>query len=106
MTVVEFVAVLMIVLLLIISSFIAGLKLAGYYHQCASADREYALQKQYVRIRAGADADDPVAPYVARNKIQLPPEFAKRMQQNGRATVSFNSGSKQYPSPNNTVETG
>lgn len=93
MTAVEFVSALLIVLLLIVLSFIAGLKLAGYYHRCADADREYALKNQYARLRAGADADDPVAPYVPRRKIELPPEFEEQLKTNGRATVSLNPNS-------------
>lgn len=93
MTPAEFATILILVLLLIIGSFIAGLKLSGYYHRIASAEKEYALQKQYVRLRAGADADDPVGPYVARHKVQLPPEFEEHLHQNGRATVSLNPNS-------------
>jgi hypothetical protein len=94
MTPIEFSVYLFIMLFLITGSFIAGLKLSGYYHRCADADKEYALQKQYMRLRAGADADDPVGPYVSRNNIVLPPEFEKRMKQNGRATASIS------PNPN------
>lgn len=90
MTPAEFATILILVLLLIIGSFIAGLKLAGYYHRQATADREYALQKQYARLCVGADADDAVAPYVPREPIQLPPEFEEKFRQNGRATVSLN----------------
>ena len=82
-----------IVLILIILSFISGLKLSGYYHRKADAEREYALQKQYMRLRAGADADDPVAPYVPRQRVILPPEFERKLKQNRRATVSLNPNS-------------
>lgn len=93
MTAVEFVTVLFVMLFLIVVSFVCGLKLAGWYHKCADQEREYALQKQFVRLRANADADDPVGPYVPRHKYQLPPEFAERMEQTGRATVSINPNS-------------
>lgn len=93
MTAVEFVSALLIILLLIILSFIAGLKLAGYYHKSALAEKECALQKQYARLRAGADADDPVGPYVSRQRIVLPPEFEERLRENGRATASLNPNS-------------
>jgi hypothetical protein len=93
MTAVEFVTVLLITLGLIVLSFTAGLKLAGYYHRTATQEREYALQKQYVRLIANADADDPVGPYVPRQKVQLPPEFEERFRENGRATVSLNPNS-------------
>jgi hypothetical protein len=71
----------------------AGLKLSGYYYRKTEAEREYALQKQYARLRACADADDPVAPYVPRRKIELPPEFEQQLKTNGRATVSLNPNS-------------
>lgn len=94
MTPASFVAVLLITLVLIIGSFIAGLKLAGYYHRQATADREYALQKQYARLCVGADADDAVAPYVPRQPIELPPEFEERLKHNRRATVSLDPNQK------------
>lgn len=90
MTAVEFVTLLLIALFLIVMSFVAGLKLSGYYHKSALAEKEYALQKQYARLRAGADADDPVGPYVPKNRIVLPPEFEERLRENGRATASLN----------------
>jgi len=93
MTAVEFVTVLIVTLFLIVCSFIAGLALAERFHRQAEEDRRYALEKQYLRIRANADADDPVAPYVSRKKIELPPQFEEQLKQNGRATVSLNSKS-------------
>ena len=98
MTAVEFITVLLITLVLIIASFVAGLKLAGYYNKTASADREYALQKQYVRLIAHADADDPVAP--------LPPEFEKRLRTTGRATASLTPNRNSSRSQNSSVSTG
>lgn len=93
MTAVEFVTILMITLFLIICSFIAGLMLAERFHRQAEEDRRYALEKQYLRIKANADADDPVGPYVSKHKMQLPPEFEEHLRQSGRATVSLNSNS-------------
>ena len=93
MTAIEFSVLLFIVLFLIIMAFIAGLKLSGWYHRQAEQDRQYALEKQFVRLRTGADADDPVGPYVARQRIQLPPEFEERLRENGRATASLNPNS-------------
>jgi len=93
MTAVEFVTILLISLLCIICSFIAGLKLSGWYHRQAEEERQYALEKQYQRLKAGADADDPVGPYVPRRRVQLPPEFEEQLRENGRATVSLNPNS-------------
>lgn len=89
----EFIILLIVVLVLIICSFVAGLKLSGWYHRQAEQERQYALEKQYVRLRANADADDPVGPYVPRRKMQLPPEFEEKLKRNGRATVSLNPNS-------------
>ena len=94
MTPAEFATILILVLVLIIASFIAGLKLAGYYHRQATSEREYALKKQYARLIVGADADDGVAPYVPREPVQLPPEFGEHLKRNGRATVSLNPNPK------------
>lgn len=89
----EFIILLIVILILIICSFVAGLKLSGWYHRQAEQERQYALEKQYVRLRANADADDPVGPYVPRRKMQLPPEFEEKLKRNGRATVSLNPNS-------------
>ena len=89
----EFITLLIVVLVLIVSSFVAGLKLSGWYHRQAEQERQYALEKQYLRLRANADADDPVGPYVPRRKTQLPPEFEEKLKRNGRATVSLNPNS-------------
>lgn len=93
MTAVEFVTVLFIMLFLIIGAFIAGLQLSGSFHKQAEEDKRYALERQYVRLKANADADDPVGPYVPRNRVQLPPEFEEHLKQNGRATASLNPNS-------------
>ena len=90
MTAAEFVTILLLTLLLVICSFVAGLKLSGWYHRQAEDEKRYALEKQYLRLRANADADDPVGPYVPRRKIQLPPEFEEQLKTTGRATVSLN----------------
>ena len=50
---------------LIAVSFYAGVRFADYYHNKQDAAVSYALKKQFVRLRAGADADDPVQPYVS-----------------------------------------
>jgi hypothetical protein len=55
-----------IVVVFIVGAFIAGLKLADHYNGKASADRDYALEQQYVRLLAHVDADDPAKPYVAK----------------------------------------
>lgn len=90
---VEVIALVFIDLVLVVSSFIAGLALSEKFHREAEEDKRYALERQYVRLRANADADDPVGPYVPRHKIQLPPEFEEHLHKNGRATISINPNS-------------
>lgn len=55
-----------VVAILIILSFIAGIRLDNYYQTKAAADKKDALERQFVRLRAGADFDDPCKPYVSR----------------------------------------
>ena len=93
MTAAEFVTVLIITLFLVVISFIAGLKLSGWYHRQAEDEKRYALEKQYLRLKANADADDPVGPYVPRRRVQLPTEFEEQLKTTGRATVSLNPNS-------------
>ena len=50
---------------LIAVSFYAGVKFADSYHDKQDAAVSYALKKQFARLRAGSDADDPVQPYVS-----------------------------------------
>lgn len=53
----------LIIISLIVLSFIAGLKIDNRYHTNALADKKDALEKQFVRLRVRADADDPCRPY-------------------------------------------
>ncbi len=76
--------------ILIVAAFIAGLKLSDYYHAIALAERKYALEKQYVRLQAGMDADDPVQPYVAspdKHNFAVSPEFIDRLRTNRSASM-------------------
>lgn len=93
----------LIILTLIILSFIAGLRLDNYYHQKADLDRKEALEKQFVRLRAKADADDPVKPYGTPQIYQQIPvlynqgdsdgplneAFMNELHTNGRAKTTF-----------------
>jgi hypothetical protein len=67
-------------------SFFAGKMMSDRYHAKFEADRRDALQRQFVRLQARADADDPCQPY------QLPAEFENRLKENGRATFFRRSG--------------
>lgn len=89
MTLAELTVCLVVILGLIVVSFVAGLRLAGYYHRNAALEREQALKQQYMRLMVGADADDPVKPYVSASRTVLPPEFERRLRSTGRATASI-----------------
>ena len=52
-----------IIVFLIVTSFIAGMKLDDSYHKKAELEKKEALEKQFMRLRAQADADDPCRPY-------------------------------------------
>lgn len=79
-----------IILCLLILSFIAGLRLDNYYHMKASAAQKDALERQFIRLRACADADDPVKPYGARPVLNpISQEFMDELQATGRAKTSF-----------------
>ena len=49
---VEVIALVFIDLVLVVSSFIAGLALSERFHREAEEDKRYALERQYVRLRA------------------------------------------------------
>ena len=90
------------IVILLVLSFIAGLKLDNYYHTRAAADQKDALERQFVRLQARADADDPCKPYgTPRFYPPIPvtyptepaqpisQEFMNELQTKGRAKTSF-----------------
>lgn len=89
------------IVVLLVLSFIAGLRLDNYYHTRAAADRKDALERQFIRLQARADADDPCKPYGTPRfspPIQLAPteatqpiseEFMSELQTKGRAKTAF-----------------
>lgn len=89
----------LISLALIVLSFVAGLRLDNYYHTRAAIEQKEALEKQFVRLRARADADDPVRPYgtpqfsqpipVSYPSPPITQEFMDELQANGRAKTTF-----------------
>lgn len=78
-------------LVLVVASFLFGLNLSDKYHTKAEQDKKYALEKQYARLMAGCDADDPVQPYVAHpdNRFSVPSEFIDRLETNKSATLQI-----------------
>lgn len=83
------------ILILLILSFIAGLMLDNYYCKRASLEIKEALERQFVRLRVCADADDPVKPYGTPQvsppvpKQPISQEFMDKLQQDGRAKTAF-----------------
>ncbi len=73
-----------IVLALLVGAFIAGMKTSDRYHRQAPEELKYALQKQYVRLVSGSDADDPVQPYV--NRAPIDESFMRHLHKHGKAT--------------------
>jgi len=80
-------------------SYYLGLRTANWYHNKSEQERTYALERQYLRLRAGADYNDPVGPYVSRcNPIHSQPgfsraqleEFEARRRNNGSAVMMLN----------------
>ena len=91
-----------VVIVLFILSFISGLMLDNYYHTKAAASQKDALERQFVRLQARADADDPCKPYgtprfsppvpvtyPAEPAQPISEEFMTELQTNGRAKTSF-----------------
>ena len=86
---------------LLVLSFIAGLRVDNHYHQKADLDRKEALEKQFIRLRAKADADDPVRPYGTPQVLPPIPvnysahagpitqEFMDELKTTGKAKTSF-----------------
>ena len=87
--------------LLFIASFFAGVLYAEHNARTMRQEITMALQRQYYRLKAGLDADDPVQPYgessieqqIAYNNrkervpFSVPEGFIDKMKENGRATA-------------------
>lgn len=83
------------IVLLVVSaiSFFCGLKLSDRYHSIAAYEQKAALQKQFVRLNAGVDADDPAQPYVyvppmKKRRFSVDQNFVDRLRTNGSATIA------------------
>ena len=99
----------LVILTLIVLSFVAGLKLDRYYFNRAEMEKKDALERQFLRLRARADADDPCGPYIAQPARWIPqppppvkfntgdfdgdgpigPEFMKELKTTGKAKATF-----------------
>ena len=98
----------LIIILLIVTSFMSGMAIANKYNRKAEREKRDALERQFLRLKAKADADDPCKPYTAPNFTYVPPaplpntgdydgdpppintEFMDRLKKNGKAAVKFN----------------
>ena len=81
----------LLILMLIAGAFLYGKYLGDKYHKEAETEKQYALRKQYVRLKAGCDADDPAQPYVAPPQASrpIPSEFIEHLRRNKRATMQL-----------------
>ena len=59
----EIYGVIVIVLWTVIS-FFGGIATANWFNEKAKRDERYALERQYLRLRAGSDWNDPAGPYL------------------------------------------
>lgn len=94
-----------VILALVIAGgfFYLGKTFADRYHELSDIRVREALQRQYLRIQAGMDADDPVCPYVAPTQAttqgthplsgELLSEFRRRMKETGQASVFIHNNS-------------
>jgi hypothetical protein len=91
----------LIIITIHVLCFVAGMKIANHYHAIADADKKDALERQFLRLRVKADADDPCRPYIAPRAVAplqksgdydgdncpIPPEFMERLKENGKASM-------------------
>ena len=91
--------------LLITLSFVGGLMLDSYYQAKINREVKDALEKQYVRLRAMTDADDPCRPYGSHATVKPIPisyqpiqsaktgpineAFMNELRTKGRARTAF-----------------
>lgn len=81
----------LIIITLIVSAFIAGMKLDKSYRIEAQREKKEALERQFVRLRVKADADDPCKPYVAPQCQNWPisEAFMNELKTTGKAKTTI-----------------
>ena len=90
----------LIILVINILTFTAGMMIANYYNDKAEREKKDALERQFVRLRCKMDADDPCKPYVSRlaplntgdfdgDRGPITEEFMKNLKEKGSAKTSF-----------------
>lgn len=89
-----------VLLALCAGSFLLGMNIANKYNADERSHTKDALERQYMRLRANADSDDPVRPY--KRRVQqptfeqtptapqwIPESFAQELKENGKAKIAF-----------------
>lgn len=88
----------LIIITLIVTAFITGMKLDNHYHRTAAEELKNALERQFVRLQAKADADDPCKPYIAPvpqvrgdfdGDLPITPQFMEHLRKNGKASTKL-----------------
>lgn len=93
----------LIIVSLIVGAFIAGMYVSERFNAKTAIEVKEALEKQYLRLRAKADADDPCRPYVAPRVLHPVPKptgdfdgdqfisqsFMDELKANGKARIAF-----------------
>ena len=97
--VIEPIIIALIVLIIAGGSFFLGKNVADSYNLKQSIAMKEALERQYLRLRAYMDADDPCKPYVRVQPIPQQPksgipddmltQIGKKMNKGERATVTL-----------------
>lgn len=73
--------------------FLGGMFLANYYNDKSAANTKDALERQFLRLKANADADDPCKPYKSKVTV-LPDSFEETLRTNGQATAILSKTAK------------
>lgn len=77
-------------------SFEAGRRLADKYRDRAETEQKEALERQYLRLHAGMDADAPCKPYVKRTIPQsLLKQMDTKLKTEGQASVLLNKDARE-----------
>lgn len=92
-----------VLLVLCAGSFLLGMNIANKYNAEERSHTKDALERQFMRLRANADSDDPVRPY--KRRVQqptfeqtpttltpqqwIPESFGQQLKENGKAKIAF-----------------
>jgi len=86
----------LIIMLLHVLCFVAGMKIANHYNNKAALEKKDALERQFVRLQTRSDADDPCRPYLRPLNTGDPDgdspigdSFMQSLKEHGKAAVRF-----------------